>query len=666
MYIGQPLLHAFSRGLSIHTRCNRIILFARQNNRSLSYLKYRRPPTWRPLLPRIAFITLPLSFCRHNFTLALTEFDIPKNTIRLSPINQSSVHARSETPRLLSAIVSFLSDYVIEPILVGWRFSYLTLLFLPVILTTPALFIGERVEKHGNERSGALWWYDLLVRQMETAGPTFIKLAQWAASRTDIFPEEMCARLSKLHSSVKPHSLSVTKQIISDNFNLPFEDIFTCFDPNPIGVGAIAQVYKATLKPELMHISTVNSLDSYPEYISAEIAVKILHPNVDKQIKRDLKILLIFAKILDAIPTIHWLSLPEEVMKFGEMMQDQLDLRIEGNNLVRFRENFKYRKLIKFPQPLMEYTTEAMLIEDYEGALPIRLFLRNGGGVFDRMLADIGLDAFLHMLIIDNFVHADLHPGNIMIKFTKPTIYTLLQDIWAKFTSTTPFDETCFTTTTRLRQYADDRDMWIQELNRLYNDGYRPQIVFVDTGLVSELNEVNRRNFLDLFRAVAEFDGYRAGKLMIERSNAPDTVIDGDVFALKMQHLILNVKSSTFQLAKIRISDVLTEVMQMVRTHHVKLDGDFVNIVIAILLLEGIGKQLDPEMDLLKSALPILRELGTQGAGRGVREGIKEIPSGGGWWLKFWFWLEARHWIWNASWEEYKIVFERHIGWPDM
>jgi len=110
--------------------------------------------------------------------LAFTEFDTPKNTIHLSPINQSPAHALSETllQRLLSAVASFLSDYIIEPILVGWRFSYLTLLFLPVILTSPALYIGERIEEYGNERSGALWWYDLLVRQMETAGPTFIKV----------------------------------------------------------------------------------------------------------------------------------------------------------------------------------------------------------------------------------------------------------------------------------------------------------------------------------------------------------------------------------------------------------------------------------------------------------------------------------------------------------
>jgi len=79
-----------------------------------------------------------------------------------------------------------------------------------------------------------------------------------------------------------------------------------------------------------------------------------------------------------------------------------------------------------------------------------------------------------------------------------------------------------------------------------------------------------------------------------------------------MQHLVLSVKSQTFSLAKIRIADVLSQVLNNVREHHVKMEADFVNTVISILLLEGIGRQLDPEMDLFKSALPILRKLGKQ------------------------------------------------------
>jgi aarF domain-containing kinase len=138
----------------------------------------------------------------------------------------------------------------------------------------------------------------------------------------------------------------------------------------------------------------------------------------------------------------------------------------------------------------------------------------------------------------------------------------------------------------------------------------------------------NRRNFLDLFQSVAEFDGYKAGKLMVERCRTPELVIDEETFALKMQHLILSVKSKTFSLAKIKISDILTDVLTAVRRHHVKLEGDFVNTVISILLLEGIGRQLDPNMDLFKSALPILRQLGRQ---LGTREAIAAVPKGNIW-----------------------------------
>ena len=99
---------------------------------------------------------------------------------------------------------------------------------------------------------------------------------------------------------------------------------------------------------------------------------------------------------------------------------------------------------------------------------------------------------------------------------------------------------------------------------------------------MTALNATNRRNFLDLFKAIAEFDGYRAGHLMVERCRQPEAVIDAEVFALKMQHLVLGVKSKTFALGNIKIGDVLSEVLGMVRQHHVRMEGDFVNVVISI------------------------------------------------------------------------------------
>lgn len=309
-----------------------------------------------------------------------------------------------------------------------------------------------------------------------------------------------------------------------------------------------------------------------------------------------------FASMINLIPTMHWLSLPDEVAQFGEMMKLQLDLRIEASNLVKFRENFKDRTTAWFPYPYLDYSTREVLVEEFAQGIPLTTFLRVGGGVYQNEVANQGLDAFLHMLLIDNFVHADLHPGNIMVRFYRPSELDLSLRKHARASEAPTRAETDVTENVlrRLRPHAHDPRAWQAVLAQINAEGYRPQILFIDTGLVTQLNERNRRNFLDLFRAVAEFDGYKAGQLMVERSRQPDEVVDPEVFALKMQHLILDVKSRTFALGNVRIGDVLSSVLSMVRFHHVRVEGDFVNVVISILLLEGIGRSLDPNLDLFK------------------------------------------------------------------
>ncbi|KAJ7225291.1 hypothetical protein GGX14DRAFT_638070 [Mycena pura] len=100
----------------------------------------------------------------------------------------------------------------------------------------------------------------------------------------------------------------------------------------------------------------------------------------------------------------------------------------------------------------------------------------------------------------------------------------------------------------------------------------------------------------------------------------------------------------TFSLGQVRISDVLTDVLRSVREHHVKMEGDFVNTVISTLLLEGIGRRLDPGLDLFKSALPILRQLGGQMAASATIQSERQTGHFGAM-LKVWVWLEARQLI---------------------
>lgn len=430
--------------------------------------------------------------------------------------------------------------------------------------------------------------------------------------------------MSSLHSNAPAHSFQATKDTIVKAFNgLPFEEIFEEFDEKPLGVGAIAQVYKARIRPELalpenleasheprnLRAKVRKNVDvlvkSTPERTpSSYVAVKVLHPGVYRVVRRDLKIMNFFAQAINVIPTMEWLSLPNEVDKFGEMMRLQLDLRIEGTNLSILRNHFRERTTAWFPYPYTEYTTREVLVEEFAQGIPLSAFLECGGGVFQQEIAHEGLDAFLHMVLIDNFVHADLHPGNIMVRFYKPGQLDLSfpgrrQPHEARTKGATETDVT-ESVLQRLRPYKNDPEKWNAVLSEIDKEGYRPQLIFIDTGLVTELNKTNRRNFLDLFRAVAEFDGYRAGHLMVERCRQPDSVIDAEVFALKMQHLVLAIKGRTFALGNVKIGDVLSQVLHMVREHHVRLEGDFVNVVISILLLEGIGRKLDPDLDLFK------------------------------------------------------------------
>jgi aarF domain-containing kinase len=531
--------------------------------------------------------------------------------------------------KIRRAIWRFVDGYIVEPIATGFRFLHLIIIFVPVLATVPAIWLGARVQDKDNERSGTLWWYWFLVSSMERAGAAFIKLGQWAASRTDIFPTELCMIMSSLHSNAPAHSLHITKKTIERAFSMKFEDIFDEFQETPLGVGAIAQVYKAKLKPSLADVDedpaaqpqtlrerTMKRVDPIlkktPQRVPSNyVAIKVLHPKIERVVRRDLRIMGFFAEVVNAIPTMEWLSFPDEVKQFGEMMRLQLDLRIEAANLTIFRRNFRNRTTAWFPYPYTQYTTRQVLVEEYATGIPLEHFLQNGGGVFQKEIADEGLDAFLHMLLIDNFIHADLHPGNIMVRFYKPAKIDVKSKLPAalqnragiKVAEVQEGEDVTETVLARLRPYRHQKGAWVNTLAQIDKEGYRPQLIFIDTGLVTELNDLNRTNFLDLFKAIAEFDGYKAGHLMVERCRQPSAVIDKEIFALRMQHLVLGVKSRTFALGNIKIGDILNEVLSMVRGHHVRLEGDFVNVVLSILLLEGIGRSLDPDLDLFSGCV---------------------------------------------------------------
>jgi aarF domain-containing kinase len=91
-------------------------------------------------------------------------------------LDEQVPHALRNSAKYRRGIYFFFEDYIIEPIATGLRFLHLVIIFVPVIVTIPALWLGSRQPDRDNERSGTLWWYGFLVGSMERAGAAFIKV----------------------------------------------------------------------------------------------------------------------------------------------------------------------------------------------------------------------------------------------------------------------------------------------------------------------------------------------------------------------------------------------------------------------------------------------------------------------------------------------------------
>jgi ubiquinone biosynthesis protein len=254
------------------------------------------------------------------------------------------------------------------------------------------------------------------------------------------------------------------------------------------------------------------------------------------------------ARLIDLVPSLKPLSLPGAVERFHEALSTQLDFEREAVHNRRFAKNFAEVELIAVPELFDELCTRRVLTMEFIDGIGAS---EPQGAFGDRkLLAQAGAQCILKMVFIDGFVHADLHPGNIILS-------------------------------------------------------KQGKMVLIDFGVVSEIPPGLMRPWVELFMALSQQNGPEAARLFYV--NAPS--VDGTDYPSFERDVVAFFETLYGKrLDEVEVSQAVSGLMNVLRRHRVQVDSTFTVVNIALLVAEGLGKQLDPSIDLVALAVPYLQE----------------------------------------------------------
>jgi ubiquinone biosynthesis protein len=256
----------------------------------------------------------------------------------------------------------------------------------------------ERREKKGLQEFLAPNFGVRLRRTLDDLGPTFVKFGQLLSTRSDILPDSVLAELQKLQDTVRPMPAGAAQAIVERELGAPVEEVFTRFDPEPLGSASIGQVHRAVLRE------------------GEVVAVKVQRPEAPGRVESDLELMREFADFLDRrFGRRIFVDVRGLVAEFETVIRRELDYTAEAENARRFAVNFAGTPVV-IPQVHLEYSTSRVLTLQYiEGTRfhDIQPLLLSPSE--RRRVASMGADAIFKMAFEDGFFHGDPHPGNLIL-----------------------------------------------------------------------------------------------------------------------------------------------------------------------------------------------------------------------------------------------------------
>jgi len=283
-----------------------------------------------------------------------------------------------------------------------------------------------------------------------------------------------------------------------------------------------------------------------------EVVLKIRRPGIRPKVEADLRLLGHLASLIDSeMPEARRYQPVEIAAQFAHSLERELDFTVEATNIERFAAHFEGDPYIVIPKVHPEYTTETLLVQEHVSGIPgTDMAAVEAAGLDKKVIAARGAEVLLNMILVDGFFHADPHPGNVF-----------------------------------------------------FLPGNR--IVMIDFGMVGRLAPRRRREVVDLLAGLAQMEEQPMLDVLLDW--AGDAYVDDTRLASDINDLVFDYDG--VPLASIRIGVLLRRFAGIVREHSIVLPADLTLMFKALITMEGLGRQYDPEFHIVEHLTPLLRKV---------------------------------------------------------